>query len=310
MTTDPSVRPGAQGAIAAIAVTFLVVGVVAVVIHYRQPASNVDLSLDTWRPSAEDWNKHREQEELLALKVELGSEEKKVLAAFADLNRTELLVLDKEPDESLRQAMTVLEMVAERYFLKHGAQKYRALGVFAAKQFADVLTKLLAATRQKGVKATEIAKVFAGDPLYQQWQDIGGDFLSNALRSGLLSPQGDLQPGAEIIVPLLFASRWSYFVRNLGPKEAVETPFARLTLLKWKVEYHHGLTMERRHELIREVLELQPNYPVDDVLGRLYAKYSDWRRSAEHFEKALRQNPTNLTLQANLEYAKSRLGRQ
>lgn len=310
MTADPSVRAGAQGVIAVIAVVFLIVGAVAIGTHFRRPAIHADLSLNGWQPSQKDWEHHRQQEAQLAQKVTVGPDEETVLAAVADLSRAELSNLDREPDESLRAATTRVEIAAERYFLKHGADAYRGLGVVAAQKFAEALVKLLNHARQQKVKAAEIPHVFADDPLYLQWNEVGGNFLNNALRSGLVSPLGELQPGAEIVVPLLFASRWNYFVRGLGRTDVLETSFARLVLLKWKVESHHGLTMERRHELIREILALQPDYPADDVLGRLYAKYSDWQRSAEYFEKALARHPANPTLRANLEYAKSQIRSQ
>jgi hypothetical protein len=210
-------------------------------------------------------------------------------------------------DEGVRRAHTRIEAAAERMLSVAGPDGYRALGLVQRQRFLDALHAYLDAARAAGATLDAFAKMQEGSQAKRQADRMLGTFLSEAVVAGLVSPAGELEPGAELVIPLLFTYRWVVWGGGVHPPESLLQPYERRTILAWKAWAHPGLSDERRREILNQLAEIEPETPVHRILSVNAMNRGDYRTAAREAVFAVLEQPHDRTLRANLSYVTDRL---
>lgn len=305
-----SASEGGAALVSVLAVGFVLIALALVSIwdSVRPSPLEAHFQTDYWFPAEAALERQRAADAELGASVTLGGDERRVLEAFERFNRKEAGAKEGFADEAQRAAQTMMEQEAQRYLQRYGAERYRALGLLLRARFQIALTGVLALepTGSAHLVVSSQRRSDEDGPV-AEYQRMGGRFLTQALRSGLVSVNGQLSPRKRWIAGLLFTRRWAMWVVELTPVEVLMSRLEWISVKKWKVESHASLAVARRLELASEVARLEPDYPRARVCGGLLARAGLWVRAEREYVKALEERPGDLQMQANLRVVRAKL---
>ena len=244
---------------------------------------------------------------------EPGQLEKPVLEAYAVFNRS---MTDKERSRVDQEKDIQRIRIAAKMCLEQGGQtQLRKAIIWALAGFEHSLSKLLAAAQsQKAVAALlsgskppeEIAKE------YEEFIELGGDFISNAYNAGLLLPseKGGIQlaEGGQFFIRLAFKVRWAMILPEAThPLSWLLSSFERRWYDIWTVERSRTASLSRKLKAINRLKKRNPAYRDHASRGIVYYQHRDFKRSLQFFELAAKEHPEDRHIQKFTEAAKRRL---
>jgi hypothetical protein len=286
----------------------IALGVAAVLAQPSGPPVLPDFSLHTWIPDEAALARARADDARLLATLELDADAREVLSALQDFHAAEVETGGSLVGEEVRRTHTWLEQTAVRYTSARGIEPFRALGLHARNELGRALFALANRVRRSGQRMDDALDADPPPEDLALARALGGTFIEEAIRSGILRPDGSWSDGADAIIPALFMGRWALWVRTLHPAQRVTTPHEQLTLAKWKIEAHRSLPLERRLELLREVDALDERYPTWRVAASLYVAAERWDKAAIAIALAIIEDPDNSVLRANRDFILAHLG--
>jgi hypothetical protein len=244
---------------------------------------------------------------------EPGQLEKPVLEAYAGFNRN---MADKERSRADLEDDIKRIRVAAKLCLEQGGQnQLRKLIIWALARFEESLLKLLAAAKdQKSVAALlsgskppkEISKEF------EEFTELGGDFISNAYNAGLLHPAKEggieLTSGGQFFVRLAFKVRWAMILPEATqPLSWLLTGFESRWYDIWTVERSRTAPLSRKLKAVARLKKRNPAYRDHTARGIVYYQHKDFQRSLRCFELAQKEHPKDQRIKKLMQAVKRRL---
>jgi len=244
---------------------------------------------------------------------EPGQLEKTVLEAYATFNRN---MADKERSRAdLEEDIKRIRIAAKMCLEQGGQTQLRKAIIWALARFERDLSKLLAAARsQKAVAALlsgskppeEIAKE------YQEFAELGGDFISNAYNAGLLKPAEKegirMADGGQFFIRLAFKVRWAMILPEAThPMGWLLTSFESRWYDIWTVERSKTAPLSRKLKAILRLKKMNPAYRDHAARGIVYYQHQDFKRSLQCFELAVKEHPEDQQVKKFMQAARRRL---
>jgi len=223
---------------------------------YRLNVEEAPLSWDSsfWEPSGQAVKAYLIRDGKLLEQHPPKDEESTLVAAFKTANSLVNSTKDGVGLGDYREALTRLEAESTHFFRQYGAESYRAVGLRLWHLMADALR--------------------TGTP--QEQQAFGGDIMGEVHRAGLLNTDGEWQPGAWVILRMLYMLRWSHLIHQASPGDAVLHALERTTIPGWKAEAHPDLNSPDLRDRLQYAVDagrMDPDYPTTLVQGILFARY-------------------------------------
>lgn len=248
---------------------------------------DVDLStaLDLWRPGPE---LRREIFDLAGQRAAyLPPDDPEFLSLAAAYSRALEERYGQGSHQALGEAEARFREQAAAFIRTRGPQAYAAAGQLLAWEFLKALT--LAWQARGGEHLGKWLAANPDNPAAKKLRLSGGEFPERALASGLLPAEGPLDPDRMLVAGILWLGHWLDAGRG-GFAEPGLSRAEELLLLKWKIEDAAHLPAGRKAELVRAVMEMDPEYPGDYMLGILALMRQDAEEAEEHFRAALEQD--------------------
>jgi hypothetical protein len=291
---SPSAAP-ANGAILGIAFAILLVAVAAIVVHFPGDPSVHALPPPSWPPPPAALAAQQAADQQLLRDFGADADERAFVGALKRFHAEEVRLKGQAADARLREKLTGLEIAARRITGTRGPVAYRAAIVRLTERFRQALVGVRSTLADDSFRVLDGASG-AEIPVIAGFQELAGTMLVDALRTGLLGADGSADPGALDVLRLLYMHRLAGVVRESVPRDRILTPFEVVTVLKWKVEAHPGLSMKEREELVPAIEALDAAWPREEVLGMVALRLGLFSRAVTHFDRALLGNPEAVAL--------------
>jgi len=242
-----------------------------------------------------------------------GDFEKGVLESFLRFNRR--TVGDKSSRAELDEDFTRFRVTAKMSMEQGGQKPLRKLIIWLLFRFEKSLEELLAAARSK--EATEALLSGSKPPeeireKFEQFSELGGDFISNAYNAGLLKPSQkggiELVDGGRFFIRLAFKVRWAMILpETTRPRSWVLNSFENKWYDIWTVERSKTASLSRRLLVIVRLKKRNPAYRDHSARGIVYYQHKDFQKSLQSFEQDLKEHPQDQRIKSFLQAAKRRL---
>jgi hypothetical protein len=197
-----------------------------------------------------------------------------------------------------RQAQTQLEQAASRYAAKHGGKAYMALGAHLWKELATSLFRALRAARRAGLSLDAAQR--QGGPDWERVRALGGRFVEEGLRVGLVRADASTHEQADWVWPLVWEARWALFARERFTPDALQLASRRGALAAWKAESHPTLSWERRMELLAQAEEQLPEFSAARSRAALLLREERWEEALVELDRAGKDAPNDAEVQRAL----------
>lgn len=264
-----------------------------------------DLLLESWRADAATyWQQLQTDAELAG---PAPDEEPVRGEMVAWLGREATLGAAAVDDPEARRLRGSAEESLRRLALKGGN---RAVVTFARRYGRDVAIAAgaaLAAGRAAG-RPIEGLEVDAPEAKALRAVAPGVDSLLDRARFGQeLRPDGGLDPAAAGVLAMMAESRALAMAVRVPPPRPEPGSRARRTVLAFRVERGQGLSMERRLDLLDDLMQLDPAYPRSFATGVILAQGRSYRAARAAFLAAATIGERPDAARANARYCKRRL---
>jgi hypothetical protein len=120
---------------------------------------------------------------------------------------------------------------------------------------------------------------------------------------------GALVPAAQLVVEALAAQRILSLGSRVTPRPALPSDVQAL-LLRWRVEAHEGLPVERRAQLLAQLEAADPGYPSDFTAGVWAARGGDCQAAVAAWQRSLARRQMSVQARANIRWCQAQLSRQ
>lgn len=236
--------------------------------------------LRTWRPSEADVARQRALDAAARADFLLASQDEALLRWLSDFHQVEMEAAGDPLHEAFRRAAEAYRLRVERYVRDYGLDRYVRLGLEAAARYFSALEALSADARVRGGTLAG-AVVHQPDKVeVRQLRDLGGGFIDWAIRAELYDLSGRTDPARGFLSETLYKVRWLQWAQAIAPVDARITRFEKRTVLAYQIEEQAGLPVERRLDLLDELLTLQPDYPGEVVRLILLTRAGRVRQAA------------------------------
>jgi hypothetical protein len=268
---------------------FLLVGLSALVLRLSGggalSASEIDLSVPDWRPTAAEV-KALDAVARARRAVDLadGPQVSALLTAYEAFNRADLRYGSDPRATALADAKAEYEQRALTSLGFLGKEAYMGLGERVARQYFDALER--------------------GDS--ETLDRLGGTFLTQARLTGLVGGERVIRPGSERMIPILFRSRWAYAVSARARPDTLLSYEEALVLLRWKLAANPLVPPARRQQIAAQLRALGSPFPVRRTMAARAADEGNWVAAARLYTHIANERPDDRAALATALYAKSR----
>ncbi len=301
-----SVSPSSEGAPRGLAAAFgLAVCLVAVgyLATWGESRPQVDLRLDSWRPSADELAAEREHRREALADFAMGAEEGALVAQLERYSHALDRVGGDAGDVTVRNVHADLSAALVNYAQRRGVARYHAFGLALSERFVAALESLLAEVRARGERLSTYLERHPVSPSVVAFRALGGGFLQQALRAGLLQDDGRLPSGGGRMAGLFFLVRWFGWVQSVTDYTFRLSPAQLGSFWAWKAEQSHNLSVARRMELVGKVAQVWPDYPADYVRAVLLARAERWVHAIPYWRRWLAAHPEDRRTREALRFA-------
>lgn len=285
----------------------LAVATAFLVVSFGDSAPTADLRLASWRPTAAALAAQAKRDQERKAALAWGPPEETIAAAFAEYNRVEMETGADPQSVRLREAQTTLRQALQRYAGAYGVARYHALGLHLRDRFEAALAAVLEGARQTGEHPRAWIDRRPLSPEVDAWRQWAGGFLEEALRAGLIRPDGTLPEGGSHLPGLFFIVRWFTWIHPVTDYSFQLSDTELAAFWSWKAEQSERLPIVRRLELLEQVRRVQPDYPAGYVRGVLLAREDRWAEAGAAWEEWLSQHPDDERARQNLDFAREYL---
>jgi hypothetical protein len=268
---------------------FFVVGLAALVFRLSGggmlSASEIDLSVPDWRPTAEEVKAlDAVARARRAVDPKDGPQVSALLTSYEAFNRADLRYGSDPRAAALADAKAEYEQRALTSLGFLGKEAYMGLGERVARQYLAAL--------ERGDK----------DILDR----LGGTFLTQARLTSLVGGERVIRQGSERMIPILFRSRWAYAVSARARPDTLLSYEEALVLLRWKLAANPLVPPERRQQIAAELRALGSVYPVRRAMAARAADEGNWAAAARLYSDLANERPDDRAAWATALYARSR----
>jgi hypothetical protein len=273
----------------------------------------VDVVFPVRQPDPNQVAQVREQEKKEIAGYQPKDMEKGMLDAYLRFNRR--TVGEKSSRAEQEEDFTRIR-IATKMSVEQGGQKpLRKLIIWLQFRFEKSLADLLAAARSKEATAALLSGSKPPEEIrekFEQFSELGGDFISNAYNAGLLQPSKkggiELAAGGQFFIRLAFKVRWAMILpQATRPRTWLLNSFENKWYDIWTVERSKTASLSRRLMAIARLKKRNPAYRDHTARGIVYYQHKDFQRSLRSFEQALKEHPQDKRIKSFLQAAKRRL---
>lgn len=215
--------------------------------------------------------------------------------------------LQVQHDGQARQILGQIEETVRTIGELHGVQAVQAMAVRWGRDVAHIFGQVVAGARQRQMQVGDEMV----DPPAVALQALAPGLIKLLADSGLAAHgqgQGQgLTVAAQLVVQALAQSRFLQFAVRVPQAPHLATDLQAL-LLRFRIEAHAGLRVERKLELIQTMVAADPTYPASFVAGVLWAREGRCDRAAPAFAQAIQRGENLRLAQANLAWCQSLMG--
>lgn len=263
-----------------------------------------DLRLESWQEDASAyWHQLQADPALGAPAPEQDDARTQMVAWLA---REATLGAAVVEDAEARRARGAAEESLRRLALTGGN---RAVVAFARRYGRDVAVAASAALAAGRAAGRPVEALDAAAPQARALRAVapGVAALLDRARFGQeLGPDGGLAPAAAGVIAMMAESRALAMAVRVPPPRPEPGSRARRTVLAFRVERGQGLTMERRLDLLDELVQLDPTYPRSFATGVILAQGRRYRAARAAFLAAATIGERPDAARANARYCKRR----
>ncbi|MEZ4432378.1 MAG: hypothetical protein R3F65_08185 [bacterium] len=207
-----------------------------------------------------------------------------LLQAFAALNAAEVASADPERDAGYAAAARAWVGYAAGFVERRGVELYLDVGRRQGMRLAEKLAALLAWCDARGVAPGEAARMVDPPAVVRDYVAVGGGFVRFAEAGGLLR-DGRLVEARLPFVQALFMEHWVAPLRGRAPVDEFMWPVERMWLLRWRVEYQPGGSVEEKVAAADE-LRVVAGYPSDLNAGVVLFRAGRFAEAARRFGRS------------------------
>ena len=167
-----------------------------------------------------------------------------------------------------------------RFVEAYSEDAYVAVGAYLAQEFSRYLAQLQETIVDSGEMPAVWLTRNADHELVEALRALSADFLEKAIPSGLIRSGAPLEEGELWVVRTMWMQNWLLH----GGRELLGRAFTRVearTVLAWKIEAAQHIDLPRRLQLLEQMPQIDPEYPVDYVAGVLLAQEGDFEKARE-----------------------------
>jgi len=182
--------------------------------------------------------------ERASLQSELSPMDTALLASYATMSFVTGMVDADLFEGDIDTVISDFDGVLHEWLRLHGPERYRALSWVAYDRFRGALLALLEAVAQDE-RPLSVWMSDPIDPLVRAMVESGGDFIALALRTGIVTEDGELRVPPTILAAV-FRARWFAYAGRTYPIEAL-MPGRELRLFhEWRIVAADGIELEAR----------------------------------------------------------------
>jgi hypothetical protein len=242
-----------------------------------------------------------------------GDFEKGVLETYLHFNRR--TVGEKRSRAELEEDFTRFRIATTMSMEQGGRKPLRKLIIWLLFRFEKSLADLLAAARSKEATAALLSGSKPPEEIrekFEQFSELGGDFISNAYNAGLLKPSKkggiELAAGGQFFIRLAFKVRWAMILPEATrPRTWLLNSFENKWYDIWTVERSKTASLSRKLMAIARLKKRNPAYRDHSARGIVYYQHKDYRKSLRCFNRALADHPKDQRIKTFKRAAESRL---
>jgi hypothetical protein len=278
-----------------------------------KPTETVDVVFPVRQPDPNRVAQVREQEKKEIAGYQPKEMQKGMLDAYLRFNRR--TVGEKSSQAELEEDFRRIRIAAKMSLEQEGQKPLRKLIIWLMFRFEKSLADLLADARSKEATAALLSGSKPPEKIrekFEQFSELGGDFISNAYNAGLLKPSKkggiELAAGGQFFLRLAFKVRWAMILpEGTRPRTWLLNSFENKWYDIWTVERSKTASLSRRLMAIARLKKRNPAYRDHAARGIVYYQHKDFRRSLRSFEQALKEYPQDQRIKSFLQAAKRRL---
>lgn len=207
-----------------------------------------------------------------------------LLQDFAALNAAEVASVDPAGDAGYAAAARAWRVSAARFVDRRGVEAFLDVGRRQGMRLAEKLAALLAWCDARGMAPGEAVRLVDPPAVVAEYVAVGGGFVRFAEAGGLLR-DGRLVEARLPFVQALFMEHWVAPLRGRAPVDEFVWPAERVWLLRWRVEYQPGGSVEERVAAADE-LRVVAGYPADLNAGVVLFGAGRFAEAARRFGRS------------------------
>jgi len=276
-------------------------------------SESVDVAFPVQQPDPNRVAQVRKQDKKEITGYQPGDFEKGVLEAYFDFNRR--TVGEKRSRAELEENFTRIRLSAKMSMEQRGQKPLRKLIIWLLFRFEESLADLLAAAQSKEATAALLSGSKPPEEIrekFEQFSEVGGDFISNAYNAGLLKPAKkggiELAAGGKFFIRLAFKVRWAMILpEGTRPRTWLLNSFENKWYDIWTVERSKTASLSRQLVAIARLKKRNPAYRDHTARGIVYYQHKEYRKSLSSFVQAQKEYPQDQRIKSFLQAAKRRL---
>ncbi len=275
-----------------------------------QPAVQADFALQFWRPDDRQLAEiARRQDQLAAIAAALPTAPTPAAAVVADVVRwlaaeAEMGAQQVQTDAGARALRGRAEEGLRSLALAHGNDAVRGLAVQWGRQVAAAFAAAARLAQARGVTVRELVDTAQGAALRQVAPGLAPLLAHTGLER--LHAGAALDRPADLVVQALAQARLLQFAVRVPDPPQLD-PDLHALLLRFRVEAHEGLRLERKLALLAELTALDPTYPDALVRGVLLAREGRCDEALAGFARAMAQGQHRGRAANNLAWCRRQL---
>lgn len=231
------------------------------------------LALDFWAADARELAEMRQRDQQLTARIATLPSEATLrhdwarwLALEAELGSEEV-----QGSSEARLLLGDLQERARTLVLQHGPDAWRAVAVRWSRDVQQSFGALAAQAQQRGVAVRDVLGTGAAAPLDKLAPGLGRTLADTGIDAQLQGAHA--LAAAEVVAGLAAMRMLDLAVRAPHPPRLPLD--VQALLLRYRVEAHQGLAIERKLVLLDQLHTIEPTYPAEYVGGVLLARADD-----------------------------------
>lgn len=272
-----------------------------------QPAVRADLRLDSWRPDDRQFAEiARRQDQWAAVVDRLPAP---ATAAMAEVvhwlaAESDLGAQGVRSDPAARATLGRAEEGLRTLAIQQGADAVRGLAVLWGRQVTAAFAHTARAAAERGVSVRDVLDTPDGAALQRVAPGLGRLLAQTGLERLRAGP--NLDPAADLVVQALAQARFLQFAVRVPDPPQLDAELQAL-LLRFRIEAHEGLRVERKLALLQALAAADPTYPDHLVAGVLWAREGHCDRALPAFAKAVALGQDKARAAANFAWCQGQL---